>query len=285
MNAAPATVHDAEAGRVIARLEVLATRHCVSHEGTTVCWRRFGRGRPLVLLHGGHGNWLHWVRNIEGLSRHRSLWVADLPGSGDSGDLSPDAGGDPLDQIARVLQGSLAQLLDPQERVDVAGFSFGALVAARLATRWARVRRLALLGTAGHGGTRRLAEELRHWRLPDPAQRRAALRHNLHLLMLHAPEPGDALALAVHAAACESNRFRSKPLSRAALLPPLLQRIERPVLFAWGEHDVTGVPHEIAPLLLQGRADREWAVVPGAGHWMQYEAAAATHALLDRWFA
>lgn len=285
MSAAPALERDPDAGRVIARLEAAAVRHCVAHEGTTVCWRRFGRGRPLVLLHGGHGNWLHWVRNIEALSRHRSLWLADLPGSGDSGDLPPDSGGDLLEQVARVLQGSLAQLLGPQERVGLAGFSFGALVAARIAAGWARVERLALLGTAGHGGTRRLAEELRHWRLSDAAQRRAALRHNLHLLMLHAPEPGDALALAVHAAACESNRFRSKPLSRAALLPPLLQRIERPVLLAWGEHDVTGVPHEIGPLLVQDRADREWTVVRGAGHWVQYEAAAATHALLDRWFA
>jgi CubicO group peptidase (beta-lactamase class C family) len=38
--------------------------------GPSVTWRRFGSGPHLVLLHGGHGSWLHWVRNIEFLARH-----------------------------------------------------------------------------------------------------------------------------------------------------------------------------------------------------------------------
>ena len=25
----------------------------------------WGEGRPLVLLHGGTGSWMHWVRNVE----------------------------------------------------------------------------------------------------------------------------------------------------------------------------------------------------------------------------
>jgi pimeloyl-ACP methyl ester carboxylesterase len=46
-----------------------------------------GAGRPLVLVHGGHGSWLHWVRNIEALSAKRTLWIPDLPGYGDSSAL------------------------------------------------------------------------------------------------------------------------------------------------------------------------------------------------------
>ena len=31
-----------------------------------------GRGDPVILLHGGHGSWTHWVANIAALSRaHR----------------------------------------------------------------------------------------------------------------------------------------------------------------------------------------------------------------------
>ena len=38
-------------------------------------WREWGRGETLVLLHGGFGSWLHWVRNIEALSaRESSPW-------------------------------------------------------------------------------------------------------------------------------------------------------------------------------------------------------------------
>ena len=39
---------------------------------------------PLVLLHGGSGSWLHWVRNVEHFSQTRSVWVLDIPGFGDS---------------------------------------------------------------------------------------------------------------------------------------------------------------------------------------------------------
>lgn len=279
-------MNEAQAQHAIARLADSAERHVVAHEGTTVCWRHFGQGRPLVLLHGGYGSWLHWMRNIEALSQRYALWVADLPAAGDSGDLRDNpAAPDQLEQVARILQGSLDRLLGPHERVAIAGFSFGALVAAKMAARSARIERLALLGVASHGGRRRMREELRRWRLDDPAQRRAALRHNLHLLMLHKANTDDALAFAVHETSCEKSRFRSKPLSRAAFLPALLERIACPVLFAWGEHDVTAVPHEIGPMFVHGRPERDWIALPGAGHWVQYEDADASNALLQRWFA
>ncbi len=47
-------------------------------------WRVWGEGEPLVLFHGGSGSWTHWIRNIAELSRHYELWVADIPGLGDS---------------------------------------------------------------------------------------------------------------------------------------------------------------------------------------------------------
>src|SRR5258705_3698900 len=52
-------------------------------------WRRWGSGRPVVLIHGGAGSWLHWIRNVEALSQSRTVWVPDLPGFGDS-DLPAD---------------------------------------------------------------------------------------------------------------------------------------------------------------------------------------------------
>jgi pimeloyl-ACP methyl ester carboxylesterase len=203
-------MNEAQAEQAIARLATSAERHDVTHAGTTVCWRRFGQGRPLVLLHGGHGSWLHWVRNVDALSQRHTLWIADLPGAGDSGDLPEEpATADRLEQVARVVQGSMDQLPGCRAGVAMAGFSFGALVAAKMAARCARVERLALLGVASHGGARRMAGDLRRWRFDDPDQRRAALRHNLQLLMFHHPHAGDALAFAIHAAACENSRFRS----------------------------------------------------------------------------
>lgn len=280
--------HEAEAASARARLQALeglAERVEVVHQGRRVAWRGFGNGPPLVLLHGGHGTWAHWVHNIEALSVSHRLWLPDMPGYGESDD-PPAASGlsERLQALAGELAASMAALLGPDTPVDLAGFSFGGLVATALAAHRGGVRRLALLGCAGHGGPRRMARELINWRGDDPAATRAALQHNLATLMLHEPGAIDELALQVHERSCRAARFRSKAISRASPLPGLLARLQLPVLLLWGEHDVTAVPEQAGPLLVQGRAERHWRVIPAAGHWVQYERPGATHQLLLPWF-
>ena len=132
----------------IAALEGEATRHRVATAGgKSMAWRRFGKGPPLVLIHGGHGSWLHWVHNIEPLAQRHTLWVPDLPGYGDSdlvesGDVEP---------IVESVVHSLDALEGRGSIVDLCGFSFGGLVASRVASDRGGVRRLAVIGTAGHG--------------------------------------------------------------------------------------------------------------------------------------
>ena len=45
-------------------------------------WRCWGGGPPLVLLHGGYGSWMHWIRNVLPLSRQFRVIAPDLPGHG-----------------------------------------------------------------------------------------------------------------------------------------------------------------------------------------------------------
>jgi pimeloyl-ACP methyl ester carboxylesterase len=76
-----------EARLSIERIAARGTRHDVVHGGVRVSWRRFGdesAHAPLVLLHGGHGSWMHWLRNVEALSAGRTLWLPDMPGFNDS---------------------------------------------------------------------------------------------------------------------------------------------------------------------------------------------------------
>lgn len=70
----------------MAEREKSGSRHVVTVGEHQVVWRQFGSGSPLVLIHGGHGSWLHWARNIEALSKDFSLWIPNLAGYGDSSD-------------------------------------------------------------------------------------------------------------------------------------------------------------------------------------------------------
>jgi pimeloyl-ACP methyl ester carboxylesterase len=283
-----------EAARAeIARVEQRGSVHDAVHGGVRVRWRRFGDADarhalpPLVLLHGGHGSWMHWIRNAEALSVDRVLWLPDMPGFHDSDVPRPLAPGDaPLDPLLEALGGSLDALIGAGTPIDLGGFSFGGLTAAKFAARRGQVRRLALLGSGGHGTLRRMTVAMINWRAaPDRAAEVAALRHNLAALMLHDPAAIDALAFAVHDISCHGTRLRSKDISLAGGLQAALAAHAGPQLLVWGEFDVTADPRSVVPQLTEGHPQRQGAVVDGAGHWVQYERADETNRLLRDFFA
>lgn len=276
---------DTEAAAVafIAALEAAGQRHAVDAGGGRVVWRRFGDGPPLVLLHGGHGSWLHWARNIGPLAGHFTVWVPDLPGYGES-DAPPEP---TLAALVDGTQATLDALVGPGTALHLVGFSFGGLVAAALAARRGAVRQLALLGAVGHGGPRRPKGALRSWReaatRQDAAALAAVMRHNLAQHMLHDAAAVDALALRIQTHACLHTRFRSKPISRGGGLGALLERRPGPLLLLWGGQDVTAEPAQAALALAGDRAQCRTVLVPEAGHWVQYESAECVNAELLGW--
>jgi pimeloyl-ACP methyl ester carboxylesterase len=267
----------------IVELASEAQRHDVPVDGRRVAWRRFGGGPPLVLLHGGHGSWLHWARNIRPLAAHRTVWVPDLPGYGDS-DTPPEQ---TFAALVEMTLRSLDVLVGAGTQVALAGFSFGGLTASSLAARRGGVSQLALFGAGGHGGGRRPRGELRTWR--DAADRGDAvllaetMRHNLLMHMLHEPSSVDELALRIHTDACLATRFRSRPISMAGKLAQWLDSYRRPLWLAWGENDVTAVPQEVVPALARGHEGCKAWIVPGGGHWVQYECADLINPAFAAW--
>ena len=264
-----------------------AKLHKPEHQGRHVCWHEFasasGNCLPLVLLHGGHGSWQHWARNIEALAERFTVWVPDMPGYGDS-----DIPAEPtLASLVNLLQATLDQLLGAATPIRLAGFSFGGLVAATLVAQRPHIERMALLGPGGHGGPRRPAGALASWRAAKESGDAEALaqvmRHNLAMHMLHAPGSIDAEALRIHTAACLSTRFYSKGISHAGGLAETLKHYPGPLLLAWGEHDVTAVPEVAARTFSEGRVNCETHIVPRAGHWVQFEGAGVVNGLLLGW--
>ncbi len=262
-------------------LDARLRRRDAAFDGGHVAWRSLGDGPPLVLLHGGHGSWAHWSRNIEALSSDFSVWVADLPGYGDSS--LPVA--TTLDALVEALQQSLDTLLGARVPILLGGFSFGGLVASHLAARRGAVRALALMGAAGHGGARRPRGELLAWREAwegrDAAALRSIMRSNLERHMLAGPAGEEAVA--IHTQACVHTRFQSKRISLSGGLQTVLASLPCPQWLLWGEHDLTATPEVLMPELAARLGGAEVQTLPGAGHWVQYEAADRVNPLLADW--
>lgn len=274
---------DAQAAAWLKAMDQRARRHVMTVDGgAEVVWRQFGEGEPLVLIHGGHGSWLHWARNIDVLSGRFSLLIPNLPGYGDSS--TPQF--DDLSSLVEVTLASLEQLIGPDTTFNLCGFSFGGLVSAHIAARRPdSVRRLALLGPGGHGGTRRPRGTLINWkRALDDAELLAAMRHNLWVHMLYGDGQIDGLALRIHTQACVDTRFRSRGISQVGGLPGALEGYTGDTLFIWGENEVTCTPDALLHKLVEGHPRRFGRVIPSVGHWVQYEAPEVLNAMLLRWF-
>lgn len=135
----------------------------------------------------------------------------------------------------------------------------------------------------GHGTLRRLTVEMVNWRAAvDRDAEQAALLHNLAALMLHDKAAIDPLAFAIHDISCHATRFRSKEVSLAGGLQQALDALGGPQLLLWGEFDVTADPRPLVAQLVAGHPQREGAVIDGAGHWAQFERAAAVNDRLLR---
>jgi pimeloyl-ACP methyl ester carboxylesterase len=182
-----------------------------------------------------------------------------------------------------VIQ-SLDSLLGGRAEIGLAGFSMGGAISALIAIQRGAVRRLALLGSARTGTPQRPRAALHRWRKADPALQDAALRHNLLAHMLYDEANADALAFETYVYSVRTTRFRSGGAPRDARLAEMLAPFAEPVLLIWGEHDVTATPELARDPLIQGRPNRHYRLLPGGGHWIQFECADAVNAELVRWF-
>jgi 2-hydroxy-6-oxonona-2,4-dienedioate hydrolase len=249
--------------------------------GGQMVWRVFGSGPALLLLHGGHGSWTHWFRNVADLARDHRLLVPDMPGYGAS-DRPRSLEGP--DEIARILASGLDEILGLAEPLTLAGFSFGGIIAGHLARlRPERARRLVLIGAGGLGLQRPPMAELINWRaIAGSKQRAAAHRANLQILMIHDAERIDPLAIHLQAENAAHTRFKSRTISLTTTLRDCLAATRVPLAGIWGREDATarGFLDERRDLLRSFDPQAEFEIIEGAGHWVQYEAPRAFNAAL-----
>ena len=253
-----------------------------------VAWHEFGEPvsnrEPLILLHGGHGSWEHWSRNIESLAEHFHVFVPDMPGFGESSFFDSQFQPGIIEPIIATLNA----LLSDSQSINIAGFSFGGFVAIHLANQRQGIAKLALLGSAGHGGPRRPRGELLAWKeihaSGDTEKMSEVMRENLYQQMLSTYERVDSEAIRIHQEACIATRFRSRPIARPGGLAEQLDQYTGPILMIWGEHDVTCTPEYLIEKLVSGHSNRSKELIIDAGHWVQYEKPDQINTALIQWF-
>jgi 2-hydroxy-6-oxonona-2,4-dienedioate hydrolase len=267
-----------EAEDILARIEAQAVRRDLASQNGPVVWRVWGSGPPVLLLHGSHGAWSHWARNIEALASWRTVIVPDIPGFGESA-LPPNP--DDASSFGEELARGLSAIVGSDAAVDIVGFSTGGLMGAHLAALAPdSVRRLILVDPGGLGTEVGDYQSFAVRGLSGEALRQAH-RGNLASMMLHEPAEIDELALLIQSRNAPLTRAYARPLVLPDRLLEVLSRVRAPIDLIWGEHDALhpdGARHQA---IVQGIDPQcSLSIIPAAGHWVMFEAAEAFNATL-----
>ena len=238
-------------------------------------WHVWGEGIPVILLHGGHGAWNHWCRNVEFLAANGfKVMVADLPGLGLSHDPGPPY---TSDSIAKIVHYGITRLVNEKDLIHLVGFSFGSVIGAVVAELLgAQLGSFNVVGAAGFGPRERVADSMIkiHEGLSED-EKISAARNNMEWLMLADPNNVGELAIFMQLQNSGRARTLSRPISMTLRLLEALPNILAPVNALWGDLDRTtmGSLEDRMQMLKDERPDASIEVLNGVGHWAQFEAA------------
>jgi 2-hydroxy-6-oxonona-2,4-dienedioate hydrolase len=239
----------------------------------SMVWRIWGSGPPLVLLHGGYGSWMHWIRNVLVLARRFTVIAPDLPGLGESA-TPPEPHS--AEELAGIIIAGLATVLPGGERFHLAGFSFGGVLGGHVAALLGdQVRGFTIVGSNGLGLPRQPTELERQKPGGTVGELLAIARHNLGILMIADKNKIDDVAVYVQYTNAPRGRVRSRRFSRTDTLIRALPRVTAQLSGIWGGRDAGAYPYldERKRVLNEIQPGLRFEIIPGAGHWVAYEAA------------
>jgi pimeloyl-ACP methyl ester carboxylesterase len=233
---------------------------------------RGGAGPPLVLIHGLGSTWRAFRPVIPLLEGRFDVLAPDMPGFGRSPALREGVRPTP-----EALAGAVAAEMDRAgfERAHLAGNSLGGWVAAELARR-GRARSAVLLSPVGLSLPRESAYAKAMLRLhvavaranpnPEPLLRALPLRVAMGAVMFGRPWRGDPEELAEQSRLLAGARgFETALPETLDRQPRELDRIDVPVLVAWGTRDRLLFPRQ-GPRWARIVPAAELRYLPGLGH-------------------
>jgi pimeloyl-ACP methyl ester carboxylesterase len=215
--------------------------------GVNYYYAIYGKGEPLLLLHGGLGQIEMFGPNLDALARTRQVIGIDMQGHGRTplGDREIS-----LVDMGRDLAGVLKQL--GYDQVDVLGYSMGGGVAFQLAVQHPeRVRRLVLVSTpfAQNGF------------YPEMLPQQAALGAAMAEQMKDTPMYKSYMAIAPHPEEFpklldQMGAYMREPYDWSADV----KKLTMPVMLIYGDSDMFRPEHEVQfyQLLGGGLKDAGW---------------------------
>ena len=268
----------------VARIQNAAEKIITPCGDGDLIWNVWGEGEPLVLLHGNHGSWTHWIKNIPFFAERYRVLVPDAPGLGNSA-VPPEP--HTMDEMAAIVNAGLDVII-PDRSFHMAGFSYGSTLGGYMAIKLTgRLKSFGMIGSARLTGQRTMVEGLINWkRLETEAERIEAHRHNLGVVMLSDKSKVDDLALYLQWNNAPRARVKSHKFVRRLTLPEIVKKIEAPICVYWGTKDQY-YPFYLSAYEKQITARHisiETVIIEGAGHWANYESSDEMNAKLAAFF-
>ncbi|RMD62280.1 alpha/beta hydrolase [Candidatus Parcubacteria bacterium] len=230
----------------------------------------FGRGRPVILLHGWLGSWGVWQETMTYLGRFYRTYALDFWGFGESGKKRDSYA---IPDFVELVDQFMEQL--GITRAPLVGHSMGGTVALSVAIQFPhRVSRVVVIGSPIEGSSLALALKLAGYR-PIAALvfrwmnlLRAALRAAAPMITKDARWP-EMIDRDLSRTTLESFLHSIASL-RQVDLRPFLPQLRVPVMGMYGDQDVIVAPDQWIPLKMgvpHARVER----FPNAGHFIMLD--------------